>query len=1061
MYFHFTKTLIPMQTVPTEIFRQRYERLNPEQKQAVETIDGPVMVIAGPGTGKTEVLAARIANILQKDIDIKAENILCLTFTNAGVIAMRQRLIQYLGAEAHHVAIHTFHSFCNEIVQNHPEAFGVRELEPVEDLAVAQFLEQVIDGFNKDHPLFSKSGYYYLYHLKQLIATLKQENWSVTDVQEAITKYLEECKNSPDFYYKRKTGKYQKGDFNENKYQKEAEKMRKLEAGLQVFEQYQKWLAETGRYDYQDMILWVVREFQQGNTLLQQYQERYQYMLVDEYQDSSGAQNQIIEFLADFWERPNLFVVGDDDQSIYRFQGANIENLLKFYRKYQPQLLCLSKNYRSHQRILDVADKVIDANQERIFKQLTTASSPAGRIEEGVPELLPSPLSPPEGGKSLVITKTLTAANPKYQQQSAQITVNAYATSTQQEADLVQTFKQLKEQSFPLHEVAVLYRQHRQVENLLKLCEYEQIPVQVKQLVNILELPVVENILQILSYVRDELEQSGARDDLLFRILHFPTLNLPIADLARLWQFVRNQNTRDNKQRFSLRDVLTNQTLLAEANFQENEYIQEVTRKLEKLLQTAVSGTLQQLLEVILTDFGFLNWSQQQAENSWYLRVYSTLFDYLKNLTRRQPQLTLTEYLQIISQMQTHTVPLNLTKTTFQQQGVQFLTCHSAKGLEFEKVYLMGLNKQYWESGRKPRGFTFPPTLQFQQSADDHDEEELRRLLFVALTRAKTGLHLSFAEQDDETQRLLEQSRFVDEVLAADTELKLQHKTVSEEAINTLLIGKLSSLPKLHEEYIDHAYVDQRLQNWQMSFSSLNKFLHCPLSFYFEDMLRVPQAASTAAGFGRAVHVALEQFFRNPQNNLVTLFTEQLRYQRASFSEAEFTRFMGYGQKILQQYVEHYQGKWAKEARLEYRIKTEITGVPVVGVLDKVEFLSDGSANVVDYKTGKMRKDKLLRPSENEDLPLGGDHWRQLAFYKALTENDALQQWHVVSGEIDFVEPYQEKFYKPKILFTPQDVEQISQQVADAHERIHQHDFLHGCDEEYCRWCGFVRQLKD
>ncbi|MCB0509963.1 MAG: UvrD-helicase domain-containing protein, partial [Bacteroidetes bacterium] len=194
-------------------FTEEYNKLNSIQKLAVETTEGPVLVVAGPGTGKTQILAARIGNILDKGLAF-AENILCLTYTEAGVTAMRKRLIQFIGAEAHKVNIHTFHSFCNKIIQDNPECFGFDEMEALSDLEEVELLEKLIDGFDKNHPLKRWAGsiYFESSRLKMLFSLMKRENFSAEKIENAIQTYLEDLPNREDFVYKRKYGNFKPGD---------------------------------------------------------------------------------------------------------------------------------------------------------------------------------------------------------------------------------------------------------------------------------------------------------------------------------------------------------------------------------------------------------------------------------------------------------------------------------------------------------------------------------------------------------------------------------------------------------------------------------------------------------------------------------------------------------------------------------------------------------------------------------------------------------------------------------------------------------------------------------
>src|SRR5579872_4021676 len=354
-------------------FEEEYQKLNEQQRLAVDTTEGPVMVIAGPGTGKTQILAARIGKILL-ETDAAPNNILCLTYTDAGTIAMRRRLLSFIGPDAYKVSIHTFHSFCNDIIQENLPLFEKTALDAISDLERIQLFKELIDGFPKNHPLKRYRGdvYYEMGNLQNLFSTMKREGWTPGFISGKIDEYLVDLPTRDEYIAKRATREFKKGDVRTDKIEEEKERMNKLRAAVDEFIPYQELMRRQNRYDFDDMINWVIRAFEENRALLSSYQERYQYILVDEYQDTSGTQNRLVDLLISFWDQPNVFVVGDDDQSIYRFQGANVENMLDFAHRYEKDLLTvvLTHNYRSTQPILDISRTLIDKNEERLVNQI-------------------------------------------------------------------------------------------------------------------------------------------------------------------------------------------------------------------------------------------------------------------------------------------------------------------------------------------------------------------------------------------------------------------------------------------------------------------------------------------------------------------------------------------------------------------------------------------------------------------------------------------------------------------------------------------------------------------
>jgi len=327
---------MPVKHYQTEKYKEIYGGLNEQQRIAVDNIEGPVMVIAGPGTGKTQILSARIGKILL-ETDTLPENILCLTYTDAGVVAMRKRLLGFIGPDAYKVNIYTFHAFCNDVIQENLSLFEKQSLDPISDLERIDMFRKLIDAFPKNHPLKRYRGdvYFEITNLQQLFSTMKREGWSSSYITQKIDEYLASLPTRDEYIAKRATGSFKKGDVRTDKIAEETEKMEKLRAAVNEFDNFQQMMQKASRYDFDDMINWVLKAFDENPALLSRYQEQFLYILVDEYQDTSGTQNRLVELLINYWEKPNVFVVGDDDQSVYRFQGANVENMLAFANSYK------------------------------------------------------------------------------------------------------------------------------------------------------------------------------------------------------------------------------------------------------------------------------------------------------------------------------------------------------------------------------------------------------------------------------------------------------------------------------------------------------------------------------------------------------------------------------------------------------------------------------------------------------------------------------------------------------------------------------------------------------
>ncbi|MDB5087237.1 MAG: helicase UvrD [Mucilaginibacter sp.] len=1028
-----------------EKFQQALAQLNPEQLAAVNKMDGPVLVIAGPGTGKTQILAARIGKILT-ETDASAHEILCLTYTDAGAVAMRKRLFEFIGPDAYRVNIYTFHAFCNEIIQENLDYFGKLNMEALSDLESAMLFRELVDEFSNDHLLkrFTGEIYFEAPRLKSLFSTMKSEGWDEKTIEKAVNEYLEDLPNRDAFIYKKANIKagIKAGDPKQKDIDKAHDLMKKLLAAVSEYRNFDKKMKEKGRYDYDDMIIWVLKAFRENEELLRRYQERYQYILVDEFQDTSGSQNELLKFILNYWETPNVFVVGDDDQSIFKFQGANMKNILDFANDYVStlQTVVLKHNYRSNQQILDISKALINNNRERLTAQLA-------------------------------LDKNLEAAHPRFDELAVAPVINEYENPGKELVGVATKIKQLLTSGTEPGEIAVIYRNHSQVEELIQYLDTQNIAVNTKRKLDIFTLPFGEKIINIMRYLAMEMDSPYSGDELLFEIMHYDFFDIPPIEIAKASVAVAKENyatSRNNEVKTSLRRYISEIKVPVQTGlFDEakNHRMKFLVSDIDYLLTYSASNTLQQLFQQLIAKMGILKYIMQQPDKGWYMQVLTNFFDFLKDESRKNPEIKLADLVAIIKLMKENKIRLALNQVIFSENGINFLTAHGSKGLEFEHVFLIGCTKKIWDGKGRNYGFSYPDTL--TQAADDDiaQKEESRRLFYVAITRAKQHLFISFASQD-KNGKDQEASQFVGEILA-DTDLPVKHPQVDAEAMITFTALQFSEADKPKVELLDRNYINLLLQDYTLSVTHLSNYLDCPLKFYFQCLIRVPSGKSPSATFGQAVHWALNKVFRNLKDDgnefpLTDDFMKEFRWymyrNRDSFTKEEFKLRLDYGEKILPAYYNQNITVWNKNAVTERSIKNvEVAGVPIKGNLDKVEF-NDKQVTVVDYKTGKLKyaKDKFNRPTTEE--PNGGDYWRQAVFYKILIDNDHSLDWEVVSTLFEFVEPISEgEYHKEKVVITPEDTEEVTEQITTVYKKIMAHDFNTGCGKKECDWCHFVK----
>lgn len=1025
-----------------DAFRAFLETLNDAQRAAVDHLEGPVLVIAGPGTGKTHLLTARIGNILLNS-DARAQNILCLTFTDAGVHAMRKKLLERIGPEAHRTPIFTFHSFCNRVIQDNLEYFGQGNLEPLSDLERIEIIRDLLSELPVTHPLRAgkKDLFIYESQVRDLMSNMKKGGWTPGHVLKKTDEFLKNLPEHPDYRYQKNSKYGRKGDPKIAQIQEMTEKLERLKSAADLFPKYQRALEQHGRYEYEDMLLWVNRAFENHEALLRNYQERYQYILVDEFQDTNGAQFKLLNHLLDYWETPNIFIVGDDDQSIYEFQGARLENLLHFARQYGNglEVIVLEENYRSTQPILDAAARVVEYNQLRSIDQLD---------------------------KPLV--KTLRA----HTQELSTPVLNRYDSRLHELADVVQQIQTLIQKGTPAAEIAVLFTRHKQAAALQNLLIKKGITFQSKRPLNVLEVPAIQYFRELLCYLRDELQQPFSGEHRLFRILHAGFFGLNPLDLALVaaqslpkTEQAENQSAKYAvgedfvlpNQPFSWRSTLNNEKRLLAINPEATPQLLAVGQKLNQWIQDAANLPLPQLLEHLYAQSGLLDWALQQPDRVWYLQVLQSFQEAVPQPRFKRHWTDLNYFLQVLDNMDDNRLALPLKQTVETTPGVQLLTAHAAKGLEFEHVFVFDCVADAWESsaGDRRGRFTMPPTLTL--SGEEDALEARRRLFYVALTRAKRGLYVSFAAQGADGKALT-QSRFVDE-----TNLPIQQVPVAAELVFETQRMLLVESPQPQILLPESAVVDRLLEEFTLSITALNRYLRCPLAFWYEDLLKVPGAMSEAAAFGIAMHSTLQRFFLKMKNDKQTqwpsaealgrIFGQEMDGLRHFFSAHSFAQRSALGKENLRRIHVEQVPFWRKRAIVERRIaQVEMQGIPMAGVLDKIEWLDSGKLRIVDYKTGAPDGKKTAEP--NEQQPYGGDYWRQLAFYQILLENAKIYPERVEKTAIAWLEADKRgAFPITEISFSKPDIEFVENLIRETYSKIQHREFQTGCGKSDCAWC--------
>ena len=631
-----------------------YDTLNPMQKEAVLHTEGPLLILAGAGSGKTRVLTHRIAYLIDEK-EVNPWNILAITFTNKAAGEMRERVDALVGFGAESIWVSTFHSTCVRILRRYIENLGYTTSFSIYDSDDQKTLmKQVFKTLDIDTKQYKE---------RSVLSIISSAKDKLISPEEFLL-------NAGQDFRQKKVG--------------------------EIYKEYQNQLKKNNALDFDDLIVKTVELFQNNHLVLEHYQERFRYIMVDEYQDTNTAQFKLISLLASKYG--NLCVVGDDDQSIYRFRGADIENILSFEQTFPgAKVIKLEQNYRSTQNILDAANGVIRHNQGRKEKSLWTANGTGDKI----------------------LFKQFEAAR--------------------DEADYIA--RQIRDSSCPCQDQAVLYRTNAQSRLLEERCIFYNVPYRLVGGVNFYQRKEIKDILAYLKTIAN-----GVDDLSVLRIINVPKRGIGAASMGKVTVFASEHG-------MSLYGALGNARMVPGLG-KAVEKIGRFTAQIEGFRSMAQSEeySIKELIEAILEETGYEEELQSEGEIEAETRMENIeeLISKAAAYEEDAQYPSLDEFLEQVA------LVADIDNVDSSEDRVTLMTLHSAKGLEFPKVYLAGM-----EDG------LFPGMMAI--SSDDRtDMEEERRLCYVGITRAKKELVITAARKrmiHGET-RYCKVSRFVEEIPA-------------------------------------------------------------------------------------------------------------------------------------------------------------------------------------------------------------------------------------------------------------------------------------------------------
>ncbi len=867
-------------------------KLNKEQIDAVKFGHGPLLIIAGAGTGKTTVITERIKNLILSK-KVKPSEILALTFTEKAAREMEERVDVALPYGYTQMWISTFHSFCDRVLRDSALNIGLDpKYKLMSEAETTQFIRNNLFKFDLDYfrPLGNPTKF--IGGMLQHFSRLQDEDVTPQD-------YLTYAK------------KLQKADRLEIKKTKEL---------ANAFRTYEELKTKENVMDFGDLIVKTLKLFRERKNVLKEYQKQFKYLLVDEFQDTNYAQYELIKLLADPKNNGNIAVVGDDSQSIYKFRGAAVSNILSFRKDYpKAKMVTLIKNYRSTQTILDSAYRLIKFND---------------------PDTLEAQLG---------ISKKLISVKKEKGEEIKFIHVDRVENEADEIAKEILRLVGLA-QDYSYKDFAILVRANNHSEPIIRALYRHGIP---HQFLGPGRLFRQGEVVDLISYLKVlyNFEDSVS----LYRILSMEYFGISGRELAEIGNYARKNNL----------------SLFESAEKIGGEKVRKITTLINKHLGLIRKETGGQLLYYFLSETGLLlkMLSPESVEAERKAKNISKFFDKLKSYEADHEDATVpavVDWLEL--SMELGESPLAADSDWTDINAVNLLTAHSAKGLEFPVVFLVNLVAQRFPTTERREQIPIPEKLikEVLPKGDYHEEEE-RRLFYVGATRAKEKLYLTAADYYGEGKRGKKLSPFIFEALGGKT-VNSEQLSVNSEQLSFLGYTPHSSPITVHQSPLHIDY---------LSYSQIETFKTCPLHYKLRYIYKVPTPQTASQSFGTVMHATLKEFYQEILNakkandKLILELFKKNWIKEGYLSKQQEGKFFKKGEDYLKGFLKEGFNPKVKTVALELPFVVPLgNNLRVGGKIDRIDQLKGGSIEIVDYKTG------ATIPSQKEV-----DNNLQLSFY--------------------------------------------------------------------------------
>ena len=909
------------------IFDEAYKNLNKAQLEAVETIDGPVMVVAGPGTGKTQILALRIGNILKKT-DTTPDSILCLTFTNSGVIAMRERLEKYIGSRGREVSVSTFHSFAIKLVEKYYELLDFRQIPKLLDDDEAVFLvDEILNDNEWEYisPLSNRAMYFG--DLKHLVSILKRERITAEVFLSYIDADIKDLRNDRESISSRGESK---GEL-KKEVLKKIESLEKTKEVVEFYRIYEDKKKENSLMDYDDVLEYAVYLVENFSDVRDEIRENYLYVLVDEHQDSSGVQNSFLKAVWKGTERPNIFVVGDDRQLIYGFSGANISYLEEFAHIFgKSKLIVLTENYRSTAPILSIADDLL---QSSVAKEKLNSNK---------------------------------KGNDK-------INLNEYFYPRDEIIGAGLYFKDKINKGIDPNECALLVPRNYHVRTAINILSNMGLPVSEGKNLSLFSQIETDYFLRVLGVILNPYDS----------LLLSKTLLDKTSGVESISAHMYLRNNKPDK--LSIESLVNSKE---ENLFSESNSIYIWGKKLENWINKLQGEKLSNIVNILGNEL-LVNTSENNSELLNRVEVVRSFIHLAIMFEEKNKKADLRTFLEYLNRLDSYNTNIELAKFGG-DDGIKVMTLHKSKGLEYEAVWIAHMNEEVLMSEKKG-GFTLPERIKEHINKRSIEEAKRELYVAITRAKSFCNLSYSKENYNGGDMELVSILRDLpdihfnkNEAIKNEENMLLQGAEIYTSFNKREYKGEIINEVK---ELVRNNYSDLKV-----SVSMLNNFFECPWKWYFRSFLRLPETKPVHLSLGTVVHATIEYILKEEKlpkdEDIKDRILRELKKEGVE-DKNDFKKLFKKADEALSGWVKNYYKHINKNHKSERSVSFKDKNFPnllMYGKVDLTEYEDGGNIVVTDFKTGSSKTKNIIEKI-NEEGRLS-DLMRQLAMYTYLLEGD-------------------------------------------------------------------------